>query len=151
MQRLSIRMHISLQINKKGDSKMNKVTTDVKHVEIDGKHLVAQLELINANDDQFEIMLADPFAEGSVSNGSAYVTVYVDIIGYDRLDHDRELIIQREEEIELSIYDIESAEMQFEVAHRGALESEPLSMMTEMETMLCLGEDAKILVRFELK
>ena len=30
---------------------MNKVTTDVKYVEIDGKHLVAQFELINANED----------------------------------------------------------------------------------------------------
>lgn len=130
---------------------MNKVTTDVKYVEIGEKHLIAQLELINANDDQFEIALAEPFAEGSVSNGFVHISVYVDILGYDRREPDREIIIQREEEIELSIYDVESAEMQFEVAHRGALESEPLSMMTEMETMMCLGEDAKVLVRFELK
>lgn len=130
---------------------MNKVTTDVQHVEIGSKHLIAQLELINANDDQFEIMLADPFAEGSVSNGSAYVTVYVDILGYDRRDRNREIIIQREAETMISIGSIESTEMQFEVAHRGALESDPLSMLTDMETMLCLGEDAKILVKFELK
>ena len=30
---------------------MNKVTTDVRYVEIDGKHLIAQFELIDANDD----------------------------------------------------------------------------------------------------
>lgn len=130
---------------------MNKVTTDVKYVEIDGNHLVAQFELINANEDQFEISLNSPYAEGLVSNGSAHVNVLVDIIGYDRRDLDQEIVIQREEEIELSIDDIESAEIQFEVMHRGALESEPLPMLTEMETMLCLGEDAKVVVKFELK
>lgn len=130
---------------------MNKVTTEVKYVEIDGNHLVAQFELINANEDQFEISLNSPYAEGSVSNGSANVNVFVDIIGYDRRDPDQEIVVQREEEIELSIDDIESAEIQFEVAHRGALESEPLPMLTEVETMLCLGEDAKVLVKFELK
>ena len=130
---------------------MNKVTTDVQHVEIGSKHLIAQLELINANDDQFEIMLADPFAEGSVSNGSAYVTVDVDIIGYDRRDADQEIVVQREEGIELSIDDIESADIQFDVVHRGALESEPLPMLTDMETIICLGEDAKVVVKFELK
>ena len=130
---------------------MNKVTTDVKYVEIDGKHFVAQFELINANDDQFEIDLDCPFAEGSVSNGLAHIIVYVDIIGHDRRDPDQEIVIQREEEIELSIDEIESAEIQFEIAHRGALDSEPLSMLTEMETMLCLGEDAKVVVRFSLK
>lgn len=30
---------------------MSKVTTDVKYVEIDGKHLVAQFEVINAKED----------------------------------------------------------------------------------------------------
>ena len=130
---------------------MNKVTTEVKYVEIDRNHLVAQFELINANEDQFEISLNSPYAEGSVSNGSANVNVFVDIIGYDRRDPDQEIVVQREEEIELSIDDIESAEIQFEVAHRGALESEPLPMLTEVETMLCLGEDAKVLVKFELK
>lgn len=130
---------------------MNKVTTDVKYVEIDGKHLVAQFELINANEDQFEISLNSPYAEGSVFNGSAHVIVSVDIIGYDRRDPDQEIVIQREEEIELPVDEIESAEIQFDIMHRGALESEPLPMLTEMETMLCLGEDAKIVVRFELK
>ena len=75
----------------------------------------------------------------------------MDIIGYDRRDPDQEIVIQREEEIELSVDEIESAEIQFDVMHRGALESEPLPMLTEVETMLCLGEDAKVLVRFELK
>lgn len=130
---------------------MNKVTTDVKHVEIDGKHLVAQFEVINANDDQFEISLNSPYAEGAMLDAAIAVIVDVDVIGYDRSDHNKEIVIQREEEIELSIDEIESAEIQFEVAHRGALESEPLSMLTDMETMLCLGEDAKVLVRFGLK
>lgn len=130
---------------------MNKVTTDVKYVEIDGKHLVAQFELINANEDQFEISLNSPHAEGVASSNTLSVIVDVDIIGYDRRDPDQEIVIQREEEIELSVDEIESAEIQFDVMHRGALESEPLPMLTEVETMLCLGEDAKVLVRFELK
>jgi len=130
---------------------MNKVTTDVKYVEIDGKHLVAQFEVINANEDQFEISLNSPFAEGSVANNSVHANVLVDIIGYDRRDPDQEIIVQREEEIELSIDDIEAADIQFDVAHRGSLESDPLPMLTEMETMLCLREDAKVVVRFELK
>ena len=130
---------------------MNKITTDVKYLDLGDRHLIAQLELINANDDQFEITLDSPFAEGSVSNGLAHIIVYVDIIGYDRRERDQEIVIQREEEIELSIDEIESAEMQFDVVHRGALDSEPLPMLTDMETMLCLGEDAKVLVRFGLK
>lgn len=130
---------------------MNKVTTDVKHLEIDGKHLVAQFEIIDANGDQFEISLNSPHAEGAMLGTAIAVIVYVDVIGYDRRDYNQEIVIQREEEIELSIDEIESAEIQFDVAHRGSLESEPLSMLTDMETMLCLGEDAKVLVRFGLK
>ena len=130
---------------------MNKVTTDVKYVEIGGNHLVAQFELINANDDQFEISLNSPYAEGSMHNSTANVILSVDIIGYDRRDPNQEIVIQREEEIELSIDEIESAETQFDVVHRGALDSEPLPMLTDMETMMCLGEDAKVVVRFELK
>ena len=130
---------------------MNKVTTDVQHVEIDGKHLIAQLELVNANEDQFEIALNSPYAEGSVFDNTVAISAFVDVIGYDRRDANQEIVVQREEEIELSLDDIEAAEIQFDVAHRGALESDPLPMMTEMETMLCLGEDAKVVVKFELK
>ena len=130
---------------------MNKVTTDVKYVEIGGNHLVVQFELINVNDDQFEISLNSPYAEGSVHNSTAHVILSVDIIGYDRRDPDQEIVIQREEEIELSIDEIESTETQFDVVHRGALDSEPLPTLTDMETMICLGEDAKVVVRFELK
>lgn len=64
---------------------------------------------------------------------------------------EQEIVIQREEEIEISIDEIESTEIQFDVVHRGALESEPLPMLTDYETMMCLGEDAKVVVRFELK
>lgn len=130
---------------------MNKVSTDVKYVEINGKHLIAHLELIDANDDQFEISLNSPYAEGAMLDAAIAVIVDVDIIGYDRRDPDQEIIVQREEEIELSIDDIESADIQFDVVHRGALESDPLPMLTDMETMICLGEDAKVVVKFELK
>ena len=130
---------------------MDKVTTNVNYVEIDGKHLIAHLELINANDDQFEISLNSPYAEGAMLDNAIAVIVDVDIIGYDRRDANQEIVIQREEEIELSIDDIESADIQFDVVHRGALESEPLPMLTDMETMICLGEDAKVVVKFELK
>jgi hypothetical protein len=130
---------------------MNKVTTEVRHVDLNGQRLIAILELINANDNQFEISLNSLFAEGSVFSNTLHGAVIVDIIGYDRRDPDQEIVIQREEEIELSLDDIEAAEIQFEVAHRGALESDPLPMLTDMETMMCLGEDAKIVVRFEVK
>ena len=130
---------------------MNKVSTDVKYVEINGKHLIAHLELIDANDDQFEISLNSPYAEGAMLDAAIAVIVDVDIIGYDRRDPDQEIVVQREEEIELSIDDIESDDIQFDVVHRGALESDPLPMLTDMETMLCLGEDAKVVVKFELK
>ena len=130
---------------------MNKVSTDVKYVEINRKHLIAHLELIDANDDQFEISLNSPYAEGAMLDAAIAVIVDVDIIGYDRRDPDQEIVVQREEEIELSIDDIESADIQFDVVHRGALESDPLPMLTDMETMICLGEDAKVVVKFELK
>lgn len=130
---------------------MSKVSTDVKYVEINGKHLIAHLELIDANDDQFEISLNSPYAEGAMLDSAIAVIVDVDIIGYDRRDPDQEIVVQREEEIELSIDDIESADIQFDVVHRGALESDPLPMLTDMETMICLGEDAKVVVKFELK
>ena len=130
---------------------MNKVATEVKYVELNGRHVLAIFDLINANDDQFEISLNSPFAEGSVFSNTLHGAVIVDIIGYDRRDPDQEIVIQREEEIELSLDDIEAAEIQLEVAHRGALESDPLPMLTDMETMMCLGEDAKVVVRFEVK
>lgn len=130
---------------------MDKVTTDVKHVEINGRHLIAQFELINANEDQFEISLNSPYSEGSVFDNLLAISVFVDVIGYDRSDSSREIIIQREAETMISIGSIESTEMQFEVTHRGALESEPLPMLTDVETMLRLGEDAKVVVKFELK
>lgn len=130
---------------------MNKVSTDVRYVEINGKHLIAHLELIDANDDQFEISLNSPYAEGAMLDAAIAVIVDIDIIGYDRRNPDQEIVVQREEEIELSIDDIESADIQFDVVHRGALESDPLPMLTDMETMICLGEDAKVVVKFELK
>lgn len=130
---------------------MDKVTTEVKHVDLNGQHVLAIFDLINANEDQFEISLNSPYAEGGVSGNIVYVNAFVDIIGYDRRDPEQEIIIQREEEFELSIDDLESAEIQFDVVHGGALESEPLPTLTDIETMMLLGEDAKVVVRFEVK
>lgn len=130
---------------------MNKVTTEVRHVDLNGQRLIAILDLINANEDQFEISLNSPYAEGGVSGSIVYVNAFVDIIGYDRRDPEQEIIVQREEEIELSLDDIEAAEISFDVVHGGALESEPLPTLTDIETMMLLGEDAKIVVRFEVK
>ena len=130
---------------------MNKVTTDVRYADLNGRHIVVMLELINANEDQFEISLNSPYSEGSVFDSTLAIAVSVDIVGYDRRDSNQEIIIQREVETMISIDNIESAEISFEVAHRGALESEPLPMLTDMETMMCLGEDAKIVVTFAYK
>lgn len=130
---------------------MDKVTTEVKYVELNGRHVLAIFDLINVNDDQFEISLDSPYAEGSVFDSILAIAVSVDIAGYDRRDSNQEIIIQREVETMISIDNIEAAEISFEVAHRGALESEPLPMLTDIETMMCLGEDAKIVVRFEVK
>lgn len=130
---------------------MDKVTTDVKHVEIDGKHLIAHFELINANDDQFDISLNSPYSEGSVFDNLLAISVLVDVIGYDRRDPNLEIVVQREVETMISIDNLDDTEVSFDVVHRGALESEPLPMLTDMESMLCLGEDAKVVVRFELK
>lgn len=130
---------------------MDKVTTDVKHVEIDGKHLIAHFELINANDDQFDISLNSPYSEGSVFDNLLAISVLVDVIGYDRRDPNLEIVVQREVETMISIDNLDDTEVSFDVVHRGALESEPLPMLTDMETMICLGEDAKVVVKFELK
>ena len=130
---------------------MNKVTTDVRYADLNGRHIVAVFELINVNDDQFEISLDSPYAEGSVFDSILAIAVSVDIAGYDRRDSNQEIIIQREVETMISIDNLDETEVSFEVAHRGALESEPLPMLTDMETMMCLGEDAKIVVRFEVK
>lgn len=130
---------------------MDKVTTDVKHVEIDEKHLIAHFELINANDDQFDISLNSPYSEGSVFDNLLAISVLVDVIGYDRRDPNLEIVVQREVETMISIDNLDDTEVSFDVVHRGALESEPLPMLTDMESMLCLGEDAKVVVRFELK
>ena len=130
---------------------MNKVTTEVKYVELNGRHVLAIFDLINANEDQFEISLDSPYSEGSVFDNLLAISVLVDIVGYDRRDSNQEIIIQREVETMISIDNLDDTEVSFEVAHRGALESEPLPMLTDMETMMCLGEDAKIVVRFEVK
>lgn len=86
-----------------------------------------------------------------MSSNIVHVNVFVDIFGYDRRDSNREIIVQREEEFELLIEDIVSNEIQFDVEHAGALDFEPLSTLTDYETMLLLGKDAKVLVKFEVR
>lgn len=130
---------------------MDKITTEVKHVDLNGQHVLAIFDLINANEDQFEISLNSPFAEGSVFDNLLAISVLVDIVGYDRRNPNLEIVVQREVETMISIDNLDDTEVSFEVAHRGALESGPLPMLTDMETMMCLGEDAKIVVRFEVK
>ena len=130
---------------------MNKVTTEVRHVELNGQRLIAILELINANDDQFEISLDSPYSEGSVFDNLLAISVLVDIVGYDRRDPNLEIVVQREVETMISIDNLDDTEVSFDVVHRGALESGPLPMLTDIETMMCLGEDAKVVVRFEVK
>ena len=130
---------------------MNKVTTEVRHVELNGQRVIAMLELINANDDQFEISLDSPYSEGSVFDNLLAISVLVDIVGYDRRDPNLEIVVQREVETMISIDNLDDTEVSFDVVHRGALESEPLPMLTDIETMMCLGEDAKVVVRFEVK
>ena len=130
---------------------MNKVTTEVKYVELNGQRLIAILELINANDDQFEISLDSPYSEGSVFDNLLAISVLVDIVGYDRRDPNLEIVVQREVETMISIDNLDDTEVSFDVVHRGALESEPLPILTDYETMMCLGEDAKVVVRFAYK
>lgn len=92
-----------------------------------------------------------PYSEGSVFDNLLAISVLVDVVGYDRRDPNLEIVVQREVETMISIDNLDDTEVSFEVVHRGALESEPLPMLTEVETMMCLGEDAKVVVRFELK
>lgn len=85
---------------------MDKVSTDVKYVEIDGKHLIAQLELVNANEDQFEIALNSPYAEGSVFDNTVAISVFVDVIDKSNEDYNLarerflEILIEMQEEVD---------------------------------------------------
>lgn len=130
---------------------MNKVTTDVKHVEIDGKHLVAQFEVINANEDEYEVSLMSPFVEGGFVDGKIGLSVIVDVVGYGLRDRDQEIVVECELEVESDADAIESDEFRFDAARNVSLSTDTLPQLTQRETVLCLGEDLQVILTFAYK
>ena len=130
---------------------MNKVTTDVKHVEIDGKHLVAQFEVINANEDEYEVSLMSPFVEGGFVDGKIGLSAIVDAVGYGLRDRDQEIVVECELEVESDADAIESDEFRFDAARNGSLSTDTLPQLTQRETVLCLGEDLQVILTFAYK
>lgn len=130
---------------------MNKVTTDVKHVEIDGKHLVAQFEVINANEDEYEVSLMSPFVEGGFIDCKIGLSAIVDIVGYSLRDRDQEIVVECELEVESDADAIESDEFRFDAARNGSLSTDTLPQLTQRETVLCLGEDLQVILTFAYK
>lgn len=130
---------------------MNKVTTDVKHVEIDGKHLVAQFEVINANEDEYEVSLMSPFVEGGFVDGKIGLSAIVDVVGYCLRDRDQEIVVECELEVESDADAIESDEFRFDAARNGSLSTDTLPQLTQRETVLCLGEDLQVILTFAYK
>lgn len=130
---------------------MNKVTTDVKHVEIDGKHLVAQFEVINANEDEYEVSLMSPFVEGGFVDEKIGLSAIVDVVGYGLRDRDQEIVVECELEVESDADAIESDEFRFDAARNGSLSTDTLPQLTQRETVLCLGEDLQVILTFAYK
>lgn len=130
---------------------MTKVTTDVKHVEIDGKHLVAQFEVINANEDEYEVSLMSPFVEGGFVDGKIGLSAIVDVVGYCLRDRDQEIVVECELEVESDADAIESDEFRFDAARNGSLSTDTLPQLTQRETVLCLGEDLQVILTFAYK
>lgn len=130
---------------------MNKVTTDLKHVEIDGKHLVAQFEVINANEDEYEVSLMSPFVEGGFVDGKIGLSAIVDVVGYCLRDRDQEIVVECELEVESDADAIESDEFRFDAARNGSLSTDTLPQLTQRETVLCLGEDLQVILTFAYK
>ena len=130
---------------------MNKVTTDVKHVEIDGKHLVAQFEVINANEDEYEVSLMSPFVEGGFIDNKIRLSAIVDVVGYGLRDRDQEIVVECELEVESEADTIESDEFRFDAARNGSLATDTLPQLTQRETVLCLGEDLQVILAFAYK
>lgn len=130
---------------------MNKVTTDVKYVEIDGKHLVAQFEVINANEDEYEVSLMSPFVEGGFVDGKIGLSVIFDVVGYGLRDRDLEIVVECELEVVSDPVAIEFDEFRFDVAMNGQLSTDTLSQLTQRETVLCLGEDLQVILTFAYK
>lgn len=130
---------------------MNKVTTDVKYVEIDGKHLVAQFEVINANEDEYEVSLMSPFVEGGFVDGKIGLSVIFDVVGYGLRDRDLEIVVKCELEVESEADTIESDEFRFDAARNGSLATDTLPQLTQRETVLCLGEALQVILTFAYK
>lgn len=130
---------------------MSKVTTDVKYVEIDGRHLVAQFEVINANEDEYEVSLMSPFVEGGSIDNKIRLSAMVDVVGYGLRDRDQEIVVECELEVESEVDTIESDEFRFDVARNGQLATDTLPQLTQRETVLCLGEDLRVILTFAYK
>lgn len=130
---------------------MSKVTTDVKYVEIDGRHLVAQFEVINANEDEYEVSLMSPFVEGGFIDNKIRLSAMVDVVGYGLRYRDQEIVIECELEVESESDTIESDEFRFDVARNGQLATDTLPQLTQRETVLCLGEDLRVILTFAYK
>lgn len=130
---------------------MSKVTTDVKYVEIDGRHLVAQFEVINANEDEYEVSLMSPFVEGGSIDNKIRLSAMVDVVGYGLRDRDQEIVVECELEVESEVDTIESDEFRFDVARNGQLATDTLPQLTQRETVLCLGDDLRVILTFAYK
>lgn len=130
---------------------MSKVTTDVKYVEIDGRHLVAQFEVINADEDEYEVSLMSPFVEGGFIDNKIRLSAMVDVVGYGLRARDQEIVVECELEVESEADTIESDEFRFDVARNGQLATDTLPQLTQRETVLCLGEDLRVILTFAYK
>lgn len=123
---------------------MSTITTEIRNLRLKERPLIAKLETINANKDEFEIELLNPFAEGAIVDENVLVSVTVDVFGYKLLDRDQEVLIECELDAKTRPEIIESEEFVYEVAKHGSLWSDPLPELTNEETMLSLGDDLKI-------
>ena len=125
--------------------------TNVKNLDLDDKHLVARFELINPNDDEFQVSLICSSAEGSDVQGKIRVSAAFEIFGYSYKNRDLEILVECELEVESDSATIESDEFRFDVAMNGQLATDTLPQLTQRETVLCLGEALQVILTFAYK
>ena len=125
--------------------------TNVKNLDLGDKHLVARFELINPNDDEFQVSLICASAEGVVVDGKIRVSTAFEIFGCSYANRDLEILVDCELEVESDADKIESDEFRFDVARNGSLSTDTLPQLTQRETVLCLGEDLQVILTFAYK